>query len=131
MKVELVLSRTYICQGKVYNNTDVAGNKVVYEVDAKTGRHLLRQSNERNVPYFRKAADDAAAHLAPKKSVDKGGIPIPVEDADAKPDPAEDEASEDDDDAPKLDADGEPVDDDDDSGDGEDDAGDDEESITV
>lgn len=122
MKIELVLSKTYVCQGKVYNNGRA------YEVSAKTAKHLLAQQSERNVPYFRKAADDAQAHLAPKKSITKGGIPIPVEDdagddTDAKPDPAED------DDAPKLDADGEAVEDEDD--DGEDDADENEEAITV
>ena len=85
MKVELILSNTYVCLGKVYNN------KVAYEVSAKVGRHLLAQANERNVPYFRKAADSAQAHLAPKKSVNKGGIPIPVEDELTDPDPAEEE----------------------------------------
>ena len=84
MKVELILSKTYVCLGKVYN-----GGRS-YEVTTKIGRHLLAQSNERNVPYFRKAADGAPAYIAPKKSIDKGGIPVPVEDDLTDPDPAED-----------------------------------------
>lgn len=139
MKIELILSKTYICQGKVYNKADTSGKNIVYEVSAKTGRHLLAQSNERNVPYFRKAADGVMGHLAPRKSVTKGGIPIPVEDdvdddADSKPDPAEDDPVETGKDkVPKVGADGDEVEDDedDDDDDDADDADEDEESVTV
>jgi len=117
-----MLSNTYVHSGKVYNKG------IIYEVDGQRAKHLLAQHNERNVFYFRRAVDDGAqAHLAPKKSINKGGIPIPVVDDvthdesedDAKPDPADDAApvtvvaEVDDDDAPKLDADGVPVDGDD------------------
>lgn len=127
MKVELILSKTYVCMGKVYNNTDVSGKKVVYEVSTKVGRHLLAQANERNVPYFRKSAGGDQAYLAPKKSVNKGGIPVPVEDELTDPDPAEDVVVDDvthdeDEDVASLNADGE---EDDGSGD------DPEEAITV
>ncbi len=101
MKVELVLSKTYVCQGKVYNSGRA------YEVTTKVGRHLLAQGNERNVPYFRQAAESAQAHIAPTKSINKGGIPVPVEDADSTPDPAEDVVVAEDDDATAMTEDGE------------------------
>lgn len=109
MKVELVLSKTYVCMGKVYNSGRA------YEVSTKVGRHLLAQANERHIPYFRKAADGAQAHIAPAKSINKGGIPVPVEDEDSKPDPAEDVVVaevDDDDDAPAMTEDGDVEDDD-------------------
>ena len=122
MKIELILSKTYVHGGKVYNRG------VVYEVPKKAAKHLLGQSNERNVFYFRRAMDDdALAHLAPKKSINKGGVPIPIDesgaDADTTPDPADD-----DDDATAVDADGEEVDDD---ADADEDDGEGEEAVTV
>ncbi len=122
MKIELILSKTYVHSGKVYNRG------IVYEVSKKAAKHLLAQSNERNVFYFRRAADDdAQAHLAPKKSINKGGVPIPVDesgaddDADSTPDPADDEP-------PAVDEDGEEVDDD---ADADEDDGEGEEAVTV
>lgn len=123
MKIELILSKTYVCGGKVYNRG------VIYEVSKKMAKHLLAQSNERNVFYFRRAADDGVqAYEAPKKSIDKGGVPLPVDEDDgadgddSTPDPADDDA------APAVDADGEEVDDD---ADADEDDGDGEEAVTV
>jgi len=123
VKIELMLSKTYVHSGKVYNRG------VVYEVSKKAAKHLLAQNNERNVFYFRRAADDnAPAFEAPKKSINKGGVPTPVvEDDDNKVDgPDTDPDPADDDDSPSA------VNEDGEEDDGEnDDADEDEEAVTV
>ena len=50
MKIELVLSGTYLCQGKVYQKVDQAGKRLAYTVAESVGNHLIAQRNERDIP---------------------------------------------------------------------------------
>lgn len=80
MKIELVLSGTYLHLGKVYQKVDSAKKRIAYTVKDSVGDHLLAQRNERDIPYFRMVKDTAPAHIAAAKRHEKGGIPTPEAD---------------------------------------------------
>jgi hypothetical protein len=98
MKIQLVLSGTYLFRGKVFQKKGADGKQATYNVDKSTGDHLLAQRNERDVPYFRLVQEDTPAVLPADKRVEKGGIP---QSEDSAPAPVDDpvEASVDDDEA--------------------------------
>ena len=93
MKIELVLSGTYLHCGKVYQKVDQAGNRLAYTVSESVGDHLVAQRNERDIPYFRMVSEATPAHLAAAKRHEKGGKiePEPVA-AEASAEPAADAA---------------------------------------
>jgi hypothetical protein len=97
MKIQLVLSGTYLFRGKVFQRKDGTGKALSYSVSKQDGDHLLSQRNERDVPYFRLVQDDVPAVLPAAKRVEKGGVPqpeseAPVDDEPAAHDVADDEA---------------------------------------
>lgn len=91
MKIQLVLSGTYLFRGKVFQRKDGTGKSMTYSVNKKDGEHLLSQRNERDVPYFRLVQDDAPAVLPATKRVEKGGVPQPESSAPADEEPAADD----------------------------------------
>jgi|Cruoilmetagenom7_1024161.scaffolds.fasta_scaffold04281_5 hypothetical protein len=84
MKIELVLSSTYLCQGKVYQKVDATGKRLAYTVADGIGNHLLAQRSERDIPYFRMVNEETPAHVPATKRHEKGGVPQP-ESTPAKP----------------------------------------------
>jgi hypothetical protein len=94
MKIQLVLSGTYLFKGKVFQRKDAQGKTLTYTVSKAVGDYLLEQRSERDVPYFRLVQEDTPAVVPASKRVEKGGIPQP-EDApadDSADAPADDEA---------------------------------------
>jgi hypothetical protein len=67
-KVELILSKTYVYKGKIFEK----GRP--YVVSDSDSKHLLAQRNERDIPYFR-MTDAGPAHMPANKRSDKGGTP--------------------------------------------------------
>jgi hypothetical protein len=93
MKIQLILSGTYLHNGKVYQRKDNTGKAVTYTVPRVTGEHLLAQRSERDIPYFRLLDDAAPAVVPATKRIEKGGVltpePIPEDIASDDAAPAE------------------------------------------
>lgn len=85
MKIELVLSGTYLHAGKVYQKVDQSGKRLAYTVPEGVGNHLIEQRNERDIPYFRMVSEATPAHLAAAKRHEKGGKIEPEPDAPDEP----------------------------------------------
>lgn len=91
-KVELLLSKTYVYKGKIFEKGKTYG---ISDTDAS---HLIAQRNERDVPYFRLTESTEAVAPASKRS-DKGGTtPSVVEAEDGTPEPTDEVAEVADDD---------------------------------
>lgn len=88
MKIQLVLSGTYLFKGKVFQRKGPDGNQATYVVSKADGDHLLAQRNERDIPYFRMVDSDAPAVVPADKRVEKGGVPQPEASESASDDPA-------------------------------------------